>query len=117
MVVAALAGIGFIAWGLWVNWEHGMASRIQVVVTQAAISFFATLGSAELLRWIASFVRAFRGASLVIAGIGWLLINLLVFSAHWIFGTPEIFKTMLPGMVTGAIFCYFFGMRVNRKES
>ena len=113
-VVALLAAIGFMAWGLWVNWEHGMASRVQVVLTQAGISFVATLGTAELLRWIASLVRGVRARGPITAGIGWLVINVLVFAAHWIFGTPEILKTMIPGMLTGAGFCYFYGTRMAR---
>ena len=112
IAVALVAGIGFMAWGLWVNWEHGMASRVQVVLTQAGISFVATLGTAELLRWIASLVQGCRAKGVVTAGIGWFVINGLVFAAHWTFGTPEILKTMIPGMLTGAGFCYFYGTRM-----
>ncbi len=116
LVVALLAGISFMAWGLWVNWDHGMASRVQVVLTQAGISFVATLGTAELLRWIASLVRSFRARGVVTAVIGWVVINVLVLLAHWTFGTLEILKTMVPGMVTGAGFCYFYGRRVSRTS-
>jgi len=56
-MIATLAAAGFIAWGLYVNWEHGMGSRIQVALTQGGISFIATLGSAELLRKISRNVK------------------------------------------------------------
>lgn len=112
LLVAGGAGICFMVWGLWVNWEHGMASRIQVVLTQAGISFVATLGTAELLRRIASLIGGIAYRALLTALTGWMVINILVFFAHWTFGTPEIIATMIPGMLTGACFCYFYGKRV-----
>lgn len=108
-LIAALAALGFIAWGLYVNWEHGIASRIQVALTQGAISFIATFGSAELLRKTSQHLADWR----CVAAAGWGLINILVFLAHWIFGTPEILITMIPGMLTGAIFCFAYARRLG----
>ena len=107
--ISALAAIGFIAWGLWVNWEHGMASRIQVALTQGAISFIATLGSAELLRKISRIARSWLWTGV----LGWVFINALVLLAHWISGTPEILKTMIPGMLGGVFFCFGYGRRLR----
>ncbi|MEJ6568203.1 MAG: hypothetical protein QNL80_05010, partial [Akkermansiaceae bacterium] len=36
--IGLLAMVAFILWGLWVNWEYGLASRIQVAVTQGVVS-------------------------------------------------------------------------------
>ena len=105
--ISVLAALGFIAWGLWVNWEHGMASRIQVALTQGGISFIATLGSAELLRKISGITRSWLWTGV----IGWVFINALVFLAHWISGTPEILNTMVPGMLGGVFFCFGYGRR------
>ncbi len=107
--VAAIAALGFIAWGLWVNWEHGPASRIQVALTQGGISFIATFFSAELLRKISKIVPGWIWT----AAVGWIVINLLVFLAHWIFGTPELLKTMVPGMLSGVFFCVAYGRRLR----
>lgn len=104
------------AWGLWVNWDYGMASRLQVVLTQGGISFLATFGSAELLRWVAALLSGMKARGLVTGVLGWFLINGIVFLAHWIFGTPEILRTMLPGMIGGIGFCYFYGKRVSVAE-
>lgn len=108
-LIAVLAGLFFIAWGLYVNWEHGMGSRIQVALTQGGISFIATLGSAELLRKISKIVSSW----LWTGTIAWIVINLLVFFAHWIFGTPEILTTMIPGMLTGVPFCFAYARRLG----
>lgn len=115
LLVAILSSIGFVAWGLWVNWDYGMASRVQVALTQGGISFVATFGSAELLRWLAGLLSGVKARGLVTGVVGWFLINGIVFVAHWVFGTPEILRTMLPGMLTGLGFCYFYGKRVSAE--
>ncbi len=116
-LVAILSAAGFMVWGLWVNWEHGMGSRIQVALTQAGISLGATLGAAELLRKVASLLAGAKWRRLLTGLIGWVLINAVVFFAHWIFGTPEILKTMIPGMIGGVGFCWLYGLRVTRKAA
>ena len=116
LVVSAVAATFFIAWGLWVNWEHGLGSRIQVALTQAGISFLATFLSSELLRWIARLVRPGCVAWPLTSTLGWVLINALVFVAHFVFGTPEIIRTMIPGMLTGVFFCASYGYRLTRPK-
>ena len=113
-VVAVLSALGFIAWGLWVNWDYGMASRVQVALTQGGISLVATFSSTELLRVVARCLAGVRWRRLLTGSMGWILINGLVFFAHWIFGTPEILKTMAVGMVGGVFFCGFYAVRLSR---
>ena len=107
-----LGALGFVAWGLWVNWEHGLASRIQVALTQGLIAFLATAGSAEVLRAIARRVGRFGWGTTAV--IGWLVINGIVAIMHAIAGTPEQWLTMLPGMLTGIPFCALYGRRMTR---
>lgn len=113
LLLALASAAFFIAWGLWVNWEHGFASRIQVACTQAIISFMATLGLAEVLRRVASFVKDWRMPWFWTGVVGWLFMNSVVFSAHFLSGTPELFQTMVPGMITGAAFSFGYGRRVS----
>ncbi|MDA7675254.1 hypothetical protein N8583_02645, partial [Akkermansiaceae bacterium] len=47
-----LAMVAFILWGLWVNWDYGLGSRIQVAVTQGVVSLVSTIFSAELIVWL-----------------------------------------------------------------
>ncbi|MDC0087940.1 hypothetical protein OAI07_00195 [Akkermansiaceae bacterium] len=115
LVMALGSAAFFIAWGLWVNWEHGFASRVQVACVQAAISFIATLGLAEVLRKVAMFVKDWRMPWLWTGIIGWLFMNSVVFSAHFFAGTPELLHTMIPGMITGAAFSFGYGRRVSQS--
>lgn len=114
LILALGSAAFFIAWGLWVNWEYGWASRVQVACTQASISFFATLGLAEVLRRVSMWVKDWSLPWLWTGVIGWLFMNSVVLSAHLITGTPELFQTMVPGMITGAAFSFGYGRRVSK---
>ena len=112
--MSLLAMIFFIAWGLWVNWEHGVGSRIQVALTQGIVSFVSTLFSAELIVWLAKKMHGKRLAVLRTGAMSWVVFYTLIFVAHWLAGTPELLATMLPGMITGIFFCFGYSLRVDR---
>ncbi len=114
LLMALGSAIFFIAWGLWVNWEHGFQSRVQVALTQAGVSFIATLGLSELLRRIACNVSKGKFSWFKIGAIGWIIFNTFVFLTHYFAGTPEMLKTMLPGMLTGSLFSFAYGFKVSR---
>lgn len=116
VLVAIFSAVGFMVWGLWVNWDYSFASRVQVALTQAGISLVATFSAAELLRGVARLFFGMRRRRFLTAFIGWILINILVFFAHWTCGTPEILKTMLLGMIGGILFCWFYGTRLSRAS-
>ncbi len=112
--LAFLAALGFILWGLWVNWEHGVGARFQVAFTQGAISLVSTYYSAELVVWM---VRKFWKSKFTVGFAGaasYLIIYAFVWAGHFIAGTPELLVTMLPGMITGLFFCVGYALRVKR---
>jgi len=114
--LASLAALGFVAWGLWVNWDYGPAARVRVALTQAGISFAATFGSAEVLRWVARWFGGWRWRWPATSVAGWFVINLAVFAVHHLCGTPEVLRTMIPGMLTGVGFCAVYGGRLTRAS-
>jgi len=109
-----LAMVGFIAWGLWVNWEHGLASRIQVALTQGIISLVSTYYSAELVVWLVRKFLSSRYPVFLAGTTSYLIIYAFVWAGHVGAGTPELLMTMLPGMITGLFFCYGYALPVNR---
>ncbi|MBL6920637.1 MAG: hypothetical protein ISR39_00595 [Akkermansiaceae bacterium] len=42
----------------------------------------------------------------------WCLIYAILWLVHLLAGTPEIFMTVLPGMITGAFFSFGYAKRV-----
>jgi len=107
-----LAMVAFTLWGLYVNWEYGPGSRIQVAVTQGLLGLTATFFSAEIVVWL---VRIFkeRPCPVLLAGAAsWVIIYTIVWLVHILAGTPEIFMTVLPGMITGVFFSFGYAKRV-----
>ncbi len=111
------AAVAFIIWGLYANWHHGWGSRIQVALTQGIISLLSTYFSAEL---IVALVQKFRKSQfpVLLGGLSsYLLIYALVLTGHFVAGTPEFWPTVLPGMITGLLFCFGYAYRVAQKLS
>ena len=107
-----MAGLAFVCWGLWVNWEYGPASRVQVALTQGILGLTATFFSAEIVVWL---VRRFQNSPrpvLYAGAASWVFIYAIVWAAHYFAGTPELLKTMLPGMITGVFFSFGYAKRV-----
>ncbi|MDA7881237.1 hypothetical protein N9A94_02940 [Akkermansiaceae bacterium] len=107
-----LAMVAFMLWGLYVNWEYGLGSRIQVAMTQGLLGLTATYFSAEIVVWL---VRIFRDKShpaLFAGAASWTIIYAIVWLVHFLAGTPEIFYTVLPGMITGIFFSFGYAKRV-----
>jgi len=115
-LMAILAAVAFILWGLWVNWDHGLWARVQVALTQGLISLIATYYSAELVVWAVGRYRTKPWPVLCAGTLSYLIIYTLVWLGHLVAGTPELLATMLPGMITGLFFCYGYALRVVRYQ-
>lgn len=112
--MSAVAAAFFIAWGLWVNWEYGVGARIQVAITQGVVSFVSTLFSAELIVWLGQRLKSSRFPVIKTGILSWIVFYTMIAAAHYFAGTPELFKTMMPGMVSGVFFCFGYAVRVQR---
>ncbi|MDA7506461.1 hypothetical protein N9932_00760 [bacterium] len=107
-----LAMVAFILWGLWVNWDYGLGSRIQVAVTQGVVSLVSTIFSAELIVWLEKRFQNLKWPIMATGTVSWLVFYSLIWAAHSLAGTPELLATMLPGMITGVFFCFGYAYRV-----
>jgi len=115
VVMGLAAMLFFILWGLLVNWQYGMGARLQVGFTQGAISLVSTLFSAELIRWLVIKNREVRGRVLIAGLMGWLIIYSLIALAHTIAGTPEVWATILPGLIIGIFFSFGYAYRISES--
>lgn len=107
------AMVAFTLWGLYVNWDYGLGSRIQVALTQGILGLTSTFFSAEIVVWL---VRLFKEKShpVILAGASsWIMIYTIIGLVHLLAGTPEIFMTILPGMITGVFFSFGYAKRVT----
>ncbi|MFD2257601.1 hypothetical protein ACFSSA_13035 [Luteolibacter algae] len=111
-----IAMVFFIIWGLLVNWEYGVAARIQVAVTQGVVSMVSTALSAEFIRWVVMRWKSGGGRRIFGAGfVRYVFIYTLVALAHAVAGTPEILRTMMPGLIVGVFFCFGYSWRISSQ--
>lgn len=101
---ACAAFIGYGCWAFWINRAHGTFPAIKAFSVQGSFAFIATLTLTLLARY-------FYGAlgtdlkALFLTFTLCLLISLTVpASLHWLAGTPEILKSIMPGLIWGSIY-------------
>lgn len=115
LLMSLLAAIAFIIWGLYVNWDHGWSTRLQVAGTQGLISLISTFFAAEL---IVALVTKFKNHRFPVffGGLSsYLILYSLILGGHFVAGTPEFWPTVLPGMTTGLFFSFGYALRVAKK--
>ncbi len=112
--MSLLAAGGYTAWGVYANWEHGPGARWQVGLTQGVLGLVATFVSAELVVWLVGRFLSTEHPVLFTGIASWLIIYGVVWVVHLTTGTPEVLKTMLPGMVIGIFFSFGYSRRVHR---
>lgn len=103
----------FLCWGLYINWDHGFSARVQVAFTQGLLGLVTTYFLAELAVWGVQKSMKRTHPVLLAGTLSWSTVYLIVIGVHWLAGTPELFLTVLPGMITGAIFSLGYAKRVH----
>ena len=112
--MAIVAAVAFIAWGIYANWQHGVGKITQVAVTQGIVSFVATWTTSEVIVFFYRKLHKLAGAVWWTALASYLSTYSVILLAHKIAGTPEFWKTVIPGMVSGLIFCIAYSFRLQK---
>ena len=103
-----VAGIGYGGWAVYANYEHGTQAWVTAGLVQGIYAFFSTLFITQIAQ--TTFIRnncGYKGMlfGFVISFIVMLTLPLLV---HSLFGTPNIWKTILPGLIWGSVYLMGF---------
>ena len=111
--MALMASVFFISWGVYINWDFGMGAIIQVGATQGVISFVSTFLSSDALQRLYRTLKRFGLHGSITVPLGFLLINGMIFLAHYLAGTPRILPTMAPGLIVSVFFCSAYTYRLS----
>ena len=103
--ISGVAGfIVYGGWGFWVNMSHGTEMGVMAGLIQGSYSFVLTLSMTivmeYLMRMLAG-VRARQVITVVTVSIGTFVV---AYSIQWLNSTPEIFLTIIPGFLIGAVY-------------
>ena len=115
-ILSALAAmLIYGAWAAYANFEHGRHAWIMAAIVQGVYAFISTLSVTACAQWI--YVKLGQGAKGVAIGfsISFALMVAIPIGVHSWAGTPDIFQTILPGLICGAL--YLFGYLVLQEKS
>lgn len=111
-----LAGLGYGAWAIYANYEHGMDAWLMAGILQGLLSFFITLGLTIIAtRLYHFFGRGVKGVTLSWA-VNVMLLATIPYSIHFSAGTPNILQTILPGLTIGSCYLILYLLSLHRKS-
>ena len=115
LLTAVAAALGYGGWAVYANYEHGTHAWLMAGLVQASYAFCSTF----VVTYVAqrTFTKYDCGIKGVCAGfvasfVVMLAIPLLV---HNLVGTPDIWQTILPGLIWGSI--YLLGVLISLQSS
>lgn len=119
LLIAVAAAIGYGGWAVYANYEHGTHAWTMAGIVQASYAFFSTFAITHVAR--IAYVKyncGVSGVSGVLAGFGmsFLVMLAIPLTVHNIVGTPDIWQTILPGLIWGSIYLMGFLISLNRAQ-
>ncbi len=116
LLTAVAAAIIYGSWAVYANYEHGVHAWIMAGLLQAVYAFFSTFSITHVAKWV--FLKYKCGITGVVAGFGmsFLVMLAIPLGVHNFFGTPDIWQTMLPGLIWGSIYLLGFLITLNKSS-
>jgi hypothetical protein len=115
---ALAAAIGYGGWAVFANYEHGVYAWVVAGFIQASYAFFSTFFITHVAKW--TFIKYDCGFKGILAGFGTSFIVMLAIPllVHSIFHTPDLWQTILPGLIWGSIYLLgvLFSLNASHKK-
>ena len=116
LLIAIAAAVGYGGWAISANYEHGTHAWTMAGIVQASYAFFSTFAITYVARSV--YVKYDCGIKGVLTGFGmsFLVMLAIPLTVHNIVGTPDIWQTILPGLIWGSIYLMGFLISLNRAQ-
>ncbi|WP_132702038.1 hypothetical protein [Reinekea marinisedimentorum] len=116
-LLAALAALlAYGSWAAWSNHDFGMTAATKAFAAQGSFAFAATLTltliAASLYRRLGKTVTALAGAF----GCCFVISATVPAGLHWFIGTPNIFQSILPGLIWGSVYLLSYLLFLHRTS-
>lgn len=111
---AALLGYG--AWAIYANFEHGREAWLMAGIVQGVYAFISTLSITAVAKWI--YMKSGYGKLGIAAGFtaSFIVMLAIPIGVHTVAGTPDILETILPGLIWGTVYLFGFLILTERKR-
>ena len=116
-LTALAAGIVYGGWAVYANYDHPPHTWIMAGIIQATYAFISTLSITHVAR--KTFEKHDCGIKGIMAGfmMSFIVMLAIPLSVHSFFETPNIWKTMLPGLIWGSIYLLSFLITLHMAQS
>ncbi len=112
------AGIaGFVVYGAWawyVNQAHGQAVGIRAGLIQGSYSLALTLTTTLMMEYLLNLLKDIPGQVWLTIAATSVITFSTAYAIHFVFGTPEILMTILPGFLSGTVYTVTYVVSVHR---
>lgn len=97
-------------WAVYANFEHGLHAGVTAGIVQGVYAFISTLTITLIAK--AVYQKCGCGVRGICLGFctSFIIMITIPLSVHTAFGTPDIWQTILPGLIWGSI--YLLGVLV-----
>ena len=117
VAIAALFALSFGSWALIANLAHGLPRGLEAALVQACMSFSMSFLIVEGMHALERALGTSPWARVVTAFVPGLVADAMIATAHLCAGTPEILRTMLPGVVIGLVSsCVYIAWRSHARR-
>jgi len=103
VAIAALFALFFGTWALCANLAHGLPRGLEAALVQACMSFSMSFCIVEGMHAMERALGTSPWARVATAFVPSLAADAVIATAHLCAGTPEILRTILPGLVLGTV--------------
>ncbi len=116
ILTALAAGFGYGGWAVFANLDHGAHIAFMAGAVQATYAVFSTLLITIVAhRVYVKYKCGIRGITTGFA-LSFLVMLAIPLLVHNYFGTPNIWQTILPGLIWGSIYLMSFLVTLEVKQ-
>lgn len=108
LISGIIAFLLYGSWAVYANNDYGLFIALRSGFAQGLISLFVTMIMTFAMEQVFAKVKL-RGLRFIFTAFGPLtiLLGLMIF-VHWLIGTPQILKTVLPSITVGTLYCCIY---------
>ena len=112
---ACAAALVYGLWAFYANSEYSFITSSRAAIIQGIYAFISTLLITHVAYKV--FLHYKCGVKGVTTGfcVSFIVMLILPLSVHSAFQTPDIWQTILPGLIWGSMYLFFFLMSVDLK--
>ena len=117
IVTSLAAALGYGGWAVYVNYEHGVHAWMMAGAIQGTYAFLSTLFITHIARIVYLKCGCKIRGILTGFGMSFLIMLAIPLLLHNVAGTPNIWQTILPGLIWGSIYLIGFLVILEFKDT